>query len=164
MRFVASLIASALLLATAPALASAPLNPDDSSYLTGALQTQLGRYALATYEVQHGSGSAKTLAQSIATQSSGDLRTLTTLAKQNNVDVPKGPAVRDSYHYSQMSGMKGKALDQEFLQDMQIDDQMRISTDQDEMQSGANDTLKTYAKHRYTALQTELNALSHAKS
>lgn len=162
MKFAQSLMAALLLLAAAPALA-ASLSKGDAAYLSTAMQVQLGRYALATLAQQHGSGAVKTLAHSIAAQASADTRTLDALAKQYGVPVAKAPTLRDNYHYSQLNGLSGADLNRRFVMDLQIDDQLRLSAERQQMQSGSNGALKAFAKRRYAALQHELNALSHIK-
>lgn len=162
MKMIRILVATALMLAAVPALA-ASLDKDDAAYLTTAMQVQLGRYALATLAAQHGSGSVQTLAKSIASQSSSDSRSLGALAKRYGVTPPKGPTLRDSYHYSQLNGLRGADLNRRFVMEMQVDDQLRLSAEKHQMQSGSNAELKAYAKRRYAALQHELAALSHAK-
>ena len=157
-----SVLAAALLIAL-PAKA-ASLSSSDSDYLTSAMQVQLGRYALATLVEKSGSGAAKTLAHSIATQSSTSLRQLDSLAKKFGVTPPKTPDSRSMYHYSELSSMQGTSLNQGFAQDLKIDDEMVSDTDQTEMQQGQSADLKTFAKQRHEELQQELSQLQHLSS
>lgn len=154
------LTAAALLFTTIPAAASS-LSGSDAAYLKNAMQVQLGRYALATVERRHGSGTAKKLAESIAKQAARDTRELDSLAKRYGVAPPKGPTVRDTFHYSELSGMSGAVLNRGFAMDMRLDDRIVQSGDKQEMQSGGNAALKAYAKRRYSSLQKELKALTH---
>ena len=156
-------VLTAVLLVTLPAKA-ASLSSSDSDYLTTAMQVQLGRYALATLVEKGGSGAAKMLAHSIATQSSASLRELDLLAKKEGVTPPKTPDSRSMYHYSELSNMHGTSLDQGFAQDLKIEDEMGQSIDQTEMQSGQSADLKAFAKQRYQATQQELSQLQHLSS
>lgn len=128
------------------------------------MQVQLGRYALATLVEKGGSGAAKTLAHSIATQSSTSLRQLDSLAKKYGVTPPKTPDSRLMYHYSELSSMQGSSLNQGFAQDLKIDDEMMNDTDQTEMQQGQSADLKAFAKQRHEAIQQELSQLQHLSS
>jgi Domain of unknown function (DUF4142) len=149
-----------VMLSVATAFA-AGLNAGDTSYLTSAMQVQLGRYALATVAAQHGTGAVKSFAHSVAVQSSADSRTLDALAKRYGVPPAKGPLLRDSYHYGQLRNLKGDALNGRFVMDLRIDDELRMSAEKHQMESGSNAALRAFAKRRYASLQHELNALSH---
>jgi predicted outer membrane protein len=140
----------------------AALSSSDSSYLTAAMQTQLGRYALATLAQKNASSSAvKSLARSIATQSGTDSNLLNKIAKQNGVPVATQPDMRFSYHYSQLTGLHGKSFDRQFVQELQVDDQFASSTDQGAMNSVKSAQLRAFAKRRYSSLQKELKTLSN---
>lgn len=153
---------SALLLAALPA-AAASLSPQDSNYLTNAMRVQLGRYALASVTAKHGTGSVKSLAQSIAKQAAQDTRTLDALANRYGVSIPKKPTFFDTYHYSQLSGLRGSALDARFVMALRTDDGMDQSSAKSELQKGTNGTVKAWAKKRYAAMQHELVRLKHYK-
>lgn len=156
-----SLITTVLLSACLATPALAALSSNDSTYLTGAMQAQLGRYAMAELEVKGGSNaSLKQLAQDIVTTSTVQTRVLDAIAKKNGVPIPTHPNVRDSYHYSQLMGLHGGALDQRFVQELKIDDAMIQNNDQSQAQSGQDPALRSFAKKRNVALQNEMNKLS----
>jgi uncharacterized protein (DUF305 family) len=124
------------------------------------MQAQLGRYAMAELEVKSGSNaSLKQLAQDIVATSTAQTRALDAIAKKNGVPIPTHPNVRDSYHYSQLMGLRGGALDQRFVQELQIDDAMIQNNDQSEAQSGQDPALRSFAKKRNLALQNEMSRL-----
>lgn len=116
---------------------------------------------MATYEQQHGTGSVKIFATGVASQSARDLIMLQKLAKQSGVTAPTGPLVQDNYHYSQLVGLKGSALDKTFAREFRISDQVNKDTYGSEIGQGQNQTLKSFAKHRYAAVQQEISKLSH---
>lgn len=156
----------ALLMATAmsslPLLTAqaAAISNTDATYLNSAMQTQLGRYALASLaEKQAASPKLKSLAKSIATDASHDTQELTALAKQYGVQPPKGPNTSASYHYAQLSGLKGSDFDQRFVQAMTMDDGEALDTHQTEAQSGSDAKLRAFAKQRVAALQHEQKTL-----
>lgn len=151
-------VAALAMMAVVPA-AAAPLSQGDAAYLKSAIQIQAGRFAMATYEAQHGSGPAKTLAATIATQSSNDSRMLGELAKRYGVTPDKGLSIQDRYHYSQLVGMSGSALDKVFARELGISDKINQDTYKQEIRSGRSVALKSNAKQRYAAVQNEINAL-----
>jgi len=154
-----------LLLAALPLLAQAALSNDDTTYLTSAIQSQLGRYALASLAQKNSDSSrVKSLAKTIATQATAGNRQLTSLAKANGVAVPTSPSVRFNYHYSELTGLHGKAFDREFVQDLSTDDQLAQGNDQTEMHNGSDPRLKDFAKKRYSSLQKELQSLGKIHS
>ncbi len=160
MRLIHVLTAAALVLLAAPAWAGS-LAQSDSDYLTTAMQIANGRYALASYEQQHGSGAVKKLAASVEAQASRDSLVLDGLAKRYGITPEKGLLIQDKYHYSKLVGTTGAELDQRFAQELRISDNINLDTHKQEMQSGGSGTLKTYAKQHYAALQQELSALKH---
>lgn len=157
--------ATVMIAAMLPLCASAALSQNDTSYLTSAMQTQLGRYALASLAASHASSSAvKSLAKSIATQAGSETRTLDAIAKKNGVPVAKGPSVRDSYHYSQLNGLHGKAFDRQFIQEMNVDDQIVISNDDGALKGVKDSSLRAFAQRRSAALKKELTKLKSIKA
>ncbi|HKU67832.1 MAG TPA: DUF4142 domain-containing protein [Candidatus Baltobacteraceae bacterium] len=160
MRFFHVLTAAALVLLAVPA-AAASLGSNDAEYLTTAIQIQAGRYAMASYEQQHGTGAVKRFAASVVSQSASDSRMLEKLAKQYGVTPDKPLLIQDKYHYSQMAGLSGSALDQSFVRELRISDQINQDTYSNEMRHGQNGSLKAHAKGRYAAVQRELTALKH---
>lgn len=116
---------------------------------------------MADYEAQHGSGATKKFAQSIVSQSAHDSRMLESLAKHYGVTPAKGLLIQDKFHYSQLQGLSGSALDKKFVRELGISDDINRYTDKQEMKSGQNAKLKSYASHRYAAIQHELAALKH---
>jgi hypothetical protein len=114
---------------------------------------------MASYEQQHGSGAAKNFASSVTSQSLHDLRMLRKLAKQYGVTPPSGPLIQDKYHYSQLVGLSGSALNKKFAREFRISDQINADTYRDEARHGQDRTLKAYAKQRYDAVQREINTL-----
>lgn len=154
------LTAAAFIGFTIPA-AAASLNSTDADFLSTAIQIQAGRYAMATYEQQHGTGTVKGFATGVASQASHDLTMLQQLAKQSGVNPPKGPLVQDNYHYSQLVGLSGSALDKSFAREFRISDQINADTYHDEMGGGQSSTLKAYANQRYVAVQHEIDKLNH---
>jgi hypothetical protein len=159
MRFI-HVLTAALVIFAVPA-AAASLSSSDSEFLSTAIQIQAGRYAMASYEQQHGTGAAKRFATSVVSQALHDLRMLRKLAKQHGVTPPAGPLIQDKYHYSQLAGLSGSELDKRFAREFRISDQINAETYRDQMQHGENDTLKVYAKRRYEAVQREINTLKH---
>lgn len=152
-------LAAAIFFVMALPAAAASLSQSDAAYLKSAIQIQAGRFAIATYEAQHGSGAAKKLGASIATQASSDSRTLQSLAKRYGITPDNGLSVQDQYHYSQLVGLKGGDLDKAFARELRISDDVNQDTYKQEMQSGQSGTLKADAKHRYSAVQSEMNTL-----
>jgi len=158
MKLLHVLVAAALMLLAVPA-AAASLSDHDTNYLKTAIQIQNGRYAIASYEAQHGSGAAKKFAASVASQAAHDSRMLEKLATHYGVTPEKGLLIQDKYHYSKLVGMSGSSLNKRFARELRISDQINQYTYKQEMKEGANGTLKTHAKHRYAAVQHELTAL-----
>jgi predicted outer membrane protein len=160
MRLIHVLTAGAIAMLSLPAFA-ASLSADDSTFLQSAIQIQAGRYALASYEQQHGSGRTKSFATSVAAQSAKDSRTLASWAKRYGVTPPKGLQVQDQYHYGQLQGLSGSALDKTFVREFRISDQINLDTYKAQAKNGSDGQLKTYAKQRASAVQQEINALKH---
>jgi putative membrane protein len=161
---VALLLAAALSPLSPLAAQAAALSNTDSTYLQNAMQVQLGRYALATLaEKQAASPKVKSLAKSIATDAGHDTQTLTALAKQYGLQPPKGPDVRSSYHYSQLTGLHGSEFDQQFVQELQIEDGFAVDSHKTEAQSGNNDKLRSFAKQRAQTLTQEQKTLDTIK-
>jgi hypothetical protein len=160
MKLIHMLTAAALIVAVVPA-AAASLNSTDTDFLTTAIQIQAGRYAMASYEKQHGTGAVKSFAATVVVQAAHDLNMLQTLAKQSGVTAPKGLLVQDNYHYSQLVGLSGSALNKSFVRELRISDQVNVDTYGSEIKQGQHQTLKTYAKQRYAAIQHEINTLKH---
>lgn len=150
---------SPLCLSTAQA---ASISSTDSTYLQQSMQSQLGRYALASLaEKQASSNDVKALAKSIASDASRETQMLTALAKQYGVAPAKSPDVRASYHYSQLTDLHGKQFDQQFVQGLKIDDSMAVERHTSEAQSGQDPKLRALAKQRAQALQHEQQALDN---
>jgi hypothetical protein len=160
MRFIHVLTAAAIAAISLPAFA-ASLSTQDSSFLNTAVQIAAGRFALASYEQQHGTGKAKSFAASVASQAADDSRMLTTLAKRYGITPPKDLLVQDQYHYGQLQGLSGSALDASFVREFRISDQINADTYTQQVKSGSNATLKAYAKQRAAAVQHELTTLQH---
>jgi Domain of unknown function (DUF4142) len=158
MRIVHALAATMLVSLALPA-AAASLSNTDAEYLTTAIQIQAGRYAMASYEQQHGTGAVKSFAASVVVQSASDSRTLEKLAKQYGITPNKGLLIQDKYHYSQIASLSGSALDKSFARELRISDQINQDTYRTEMRQGQNSTLKAHAKQRYAALQQEITTL-----
>ena len=89
MRLIHVVTAAALALLAVPA-AAASLSSSDADYLKTAIQIQNGRYAMASYEAQHGSGAAKKFAASVASQAAHDSRMLEKLATHYGITPDKG--------------------------------------------------------------------------
>ncbi len=156
-----SLVALAVFL---PLAASAALSSVDREYLTSAMQTQLGRYALATLaEKQAGSARVKQLAKSIAGEATRQTRALDALAKKHGVPVATHSSVRDRYHYSRLIGVHGTAFDRRFVQELLVDDQIASSNERSQMRHGQDSELRAFAAHRYRALANELRMLRSVK-
>jgi putative membrane protein len=144
-----------------PLCANAALNSNDSNYLQTAMQSQLGRYAIASLAQKNASSAAvKDFAKSVAAQSAAATRELDAIAKRNGVPPAQHPGVRDSFHYSQLSGLHGKAFDQSLVTDMKIDDQLMTSRDQTAAQQAQDPALRRFAKQHQATLSKELNRLS----
>ena len=140
---------------------AASLSNNDASYLDSAMKMQLGRYALATLAAKQASSpKLKALAQSIATDASRSTQQLNTLAKQHGVEPAKSPDVRASYHYSQLSDLRGSQFDSRFVQVLSMDDDMAVDSHKSEAQSGSDSKLRTFAKQRVAALQHEQQTLN----
>lgn len=143
-----------------PAQASG-LSNTDASYLTAAMQMQLGRYALASLAAKNaGSADIKAFAKSMQTDASAQTRKLDAMAKQYGVPVAKHPDVRASYHYAQLSGLHGSQFDRRFIQDLQIGDSMASERHSSEAQSGQDAKLKAFAQNRVQALKREESKLN----
>ena len=147
--------------AALPLAAQAALSSDDASYLTSAIQSQLGRYAMASLANKNGaSPQVKSLAKSITAQSTAANHQLTSIAKTNGVSAPTSPSVRENYHYAALTSLHGKAFDQQFVEAFSTDDQLAVSNDQAEAKAGGDARLKAFAKTRLSVLQKELQILS----
>ena len=158
MRLIHVLTAAALALLAVPATA-ASLSNRDADYLKTAIQIQNGRYAMASYEAQHGTGAAKKLAASVQAQSAQDSRRLQKIADKFGITPDKGLLIQDKYHYSQLVGTNGAQADKSFARELRISDDINKYTYSQEMKDGQNGTLKSHAKQRYTALEHELKTL-----
>lgn len=152
----AAAIASSTLV---PAQASG-LSKADASYLTAAMQQQLGRYALASLAVKNaGSSQLKAFAKSMQSDASAQTRALDAMAKHYGVPIAKHPDVRASFHYSQLSGLHGSQFDRRFVQDLQIGDSIASERHTTELNNGQDAKLKAYAQKRVQALKNEENKL-----
>ena len=161
MKLLSIVLTAALLPLSLITAQAASLSQSDSDYLNSAMSAQLGRFALASLaEKQASSAQVKSLAASIASQSSTATRALETLAKTYGVAPAKGPPVQASYQYSQLSDLHGSQFDSRFIQELKIDDDTVSSDDQSEAQGGRNTQLKSFAKQRYAALQNEQKKLN----
>jgi hypothetical protein len=69
--------------------------------------------------------------------------------------------MQDQYHYGQLQGLSGSALDKTFVREFRISNQINADTYKEEVKSGSNATLKSYAKQRVAAVQHELTTLQH---
>lgn len=143
--------------------AAASLSTRDATYLKSAIQIQDGRYAMAAYEAQHGSGQAKKLASGIAAQASNDSRMLRAVAKRYGITPNKGLLIQDQYHYGQIAGLNGSALDKAFTRELRISDEINQDTEKQELAHGQDSMLKAYAKRRYAAVQKEMATLKGLK-
>lgn len=162
MKWFSALMCAAALssLALLPAQASG-LSKDDASYLTAAMQLQLGRYALASLAVKNaGSSQLKAFAKSMQSDAGAQTRTLDAMAKHYGVPVAKQPDVRASFHYSQLSGLHGRQFDRRFVQDLQIGDSIASERHAAEAKNGQDAKVKAYAQKRAQALKSEENKLS----
>lgn len=140
--------------------ASAAISKTDSAYLKTAMQSQLGRYAIATLAETHGTSAVKGYAKAMAVKAAADTRELDAIAKQNGVAPAKGPGIEDSYHYSQLSGLHGSTFDREFVMDMRISDDLLQTSDKREISHGSDARLKAFARRRLTAIASEQKKLA----
>lgn len=158
-----SAAASALALALAIAPLSgqaAALSQNDSTYLQTAIQTQLGRYAIASLGQSKASAAPlKSVATRMFAQAAGDNKLLAGIAKQNGVAPPTKPTMIATYHYSTISGLSGKAFNSQFAQAVLIDDKQALDESKQEAANGSNPQLKVYAKKRVDALQSEIKTV-----
>lgn len=156
-----SVLATVMIAALLPLTALAALSKTDSNYLTSAMQSQLGRYALASLAQKNASSaSVKHLAASIAAQAAAATRKLDAIAKANGVPVAKGPSVRDSFHYSELSGQHGSSFDRSYVRELKIDDQITLSNDKSAMRTLHDSALRAFAGQRRGKLTKELSRLS----
>lgn len=158
MRLIHVLTAAALALLAVPATA-ASLSKSDADYLKTAIQIQNGRYAMASYEAQHGTGAVKKFAASVQVQAGQDSRRLQKIAKQYGVTPDKGLLIQDKYHYSQLAGTNGSQADKSFAREFRISDDINKYTYSQEMKDGQNAALKSNAKQHYAAVEHELKTL-----
>lgn len=161
MKWFSALMCAAALssLALLPAQASG-LSKDDASYLTTTMQTQLGRYALATLAVKNAhSPKIKAFAKALASDASAQTMRLDAMAKHYGVPVTKHPDVRASYHYSQLSDLHGSQFDRRFIQDLQIGDSVSAEQQSAEARNGSDAALKKYAQQRLQLLNREQSHL-----
>ncbi len=154
------LLSAVIIAALFPLAAQAALSSSDAAYLTSAMQSQLGRYALAVLAQKNGTSHIRPLAKSIAAEASAETRTLDAIAKRNGIAPPRHPGVRFNYHYSNLSTLHGSAFDRRFVQDLRIDDQIVSGNDQHQIRNGSDAQLRAFAKHRHNALQQEIGALA----
>jgi Domain of unknown function (DUF4142) len=149
-----------MILAVLLLAAATPLAPVDSGYLTRAMQSQLGRYALASVAEKNGAtASLKAFAHAASTKATMNTRTLDALAKRHGVAVESQPGVRDRFHYARLMGVHGTDFDRSFVQQVRIDDAIMMSDDKAEMREGRDTQVRTFAKKRYAQLQNELAVL-----
>jgi predicted outer membrane protein len=160
MKLLSVLCAAFMLLAAA---AAATLDSTDRSYVRSAIQTELGRYALASAAAKNGSGAVKAFGKALLPQSEAQSRTLDAIAKKYGIKPPTSPSLSDSYAYGVLTGMNGRSFNQAFVTDMRTADLMQLSSERYEMRHGSNGTLKGLAKKRAAQTQHELDKLSHLK-
>jgi putative membrane protein len=152
-----SIVAAVMIAVCLPLSALAALNSNDSNYLQTEMQSQLGRYAIASLAQKNAaSSSVKNLAKTIALQSAAATRDLDAIAKRNGIPPATHPSVRDSFHYSELSAMHGKAFDQSFLMDVKIDDEMMQSRDQTAAKQAQDPALRAFAQRHGATLAKEL--------
>lgn len=166
MKWFSALMCAATLgsLALLPAQASG-LSKNDATYLTAAMQAQLGRYALASLAVKNAhSPKVKAFAKSLASDASAQTRRLDAMAKQYGVPPAKGPDLRASYHYSQLRNLRGSQFDRRFIQDLQIGDSIAAERQSAESKNGQEPKLKKYAQQRLQALSREQRTLDSLSS
>ncbi|MHB8355200.1 MAG: DUF4142 domain-containing protein [Vulcanimicrobiaceae bacterium] len=143
-----------------PLQAAAALSKTDASFLESAMGTQLGRYAIATLGEKRGTTvRVRTIAKTIATEASYETRWLDKIAKGNGVAPAKKPTLALTYAYSHLSGVHGAAFDRAFARALRDNDAVALYNDRQEIKSGADATLKAFAKRNAAALQKELAAL-----
>lgn len=153
-------LAGALAALCTAAAAAATLNHTDRSYLTSAMQSQLGRYAIASLAEKNGTAPVKAYAKTMAAEAAAETRTLDAIAKQQGIPPAKHPGMEDSYHYSQLSGLHGAAFDRQFVMDTTISDDLLKSTDRREAAHGSDPRLKAFARHRLNAIAAETKKLA----
>jgi hypothetical protein len=60
--------------------------------------------------------------------------------------------------------LHGKAFDRQFIQEMNVDDQIVISNDQSALKDVKDSSLRAFAQRRSAALKKELAKLKHIKT
>ena len=132
----------------------------DSSFIQNAQPELLGQYALATIaRTKAQDPQLKAVASQIAASAGKGSDLLKTYAASHGVSVDNKPTVRADAQYGDISSLSGKAFDQKFAADVNVDSQMALSYFQDEAQNGSDPSLKAFAKQE-AALLTQVSTVA----
>jgi hypothetical protein len=135
------------------------LNGSDTTYLQHEIQRQTGHYAIMTLASQKASPSLRAIGEEGAAQSASALTKLKALAHSNGVEVPTKSDLRQRNHYGTLYALKGSAFDSAFLNDALIDDRIALDAQRQQVTSGHNPALKSYATSHARVLQNEISKL-----
>ncbi len=126
----------------------------DASFVQSAQSELLGQYALATMAKNKAQDpQLKTIASQLAANAGEATQFLKTYASRHSVPVDNKPTVRADAQYGDIQSLSGKAFDQKYAGDLNVDAQMALSYFTDEAQSGSDPALKTFAKKEAALLQ-----------
>ena len=126
----------------------------DSSFVQSAQSELLGQYALATIAKNKAQDpQLKAIASQLAANTGTATQFLKTYASQHSVSIDNKPVIRADAQYGDIQSLSGKAFDQKYANDLNVDAQMALSEFQDEAQSGSDPALKAFAKKEAALLQ-----------
>jgi putative membrane protein len=125
----------------------------DADFVKSAQQHALGQFALGSLAAGKAQDAkVKSLAQLLASNASKANTFIKSYAAAHNVSVPNQPAIRASSQYGDMQDLKGKAFDQKFVSDINVDAQLAIDDYKDEATKGSDPQLKAFAKQQVDLL------------
>ena len=114
----------------------------------------LGQYALAAVAKNKAQDpQLKSVAAQIAANTGKATEFLKSYATAHGVSIDNKPSTRADAQYGDISTLSGKAFDQKYAGDLNVDAQMALSDFQDEAKNGTDPALKAFAKQEAALLE-----------
>lgn len=165
MRWTMSFTTLALAAALTGLAQAASASSTDASFVQSAQPELLGQYALAAVAKNKAQDpQLKSVATQIVTNTGKASEFLKSYATAHGVSLENKPTVRADAQYGDIQSLSGKAFDQKYANDLNVDSQMALSYFQDEAKNGTDPALKAFAKQEATLLEqasTVASKISH---
>lgn len=148
--------AAALLLAAAPAFAQQP-SQQDKTFATEAAQGGKAEIDMGRYMEEHGQNvKVREFGHRMVTDHTAADTKLRAAATRATVQLPAAPDPDEKKTLSDLQKLKGTELDRAYIRDMVQDHQKDVQAFQQEIQSGSNAELKSFAQSTLPTLQQHL--------